>query len=126
MREELRWQGSEPFSLVIDDRHGVHERVWFSAGSEVVGVVPKGVNDPRQREVAPPGTRFLGGKVYLIPERTPGGSPGRVIVKYDRVKIPGKDELPVCFVVDTPAEALKGTAGRTFNGTRGTPVSEWP
>jgi serine/threonine-protein kinase len=126
MREELRWRGSEPFLVRIDDRHGLHERVWLSAGSEVVGVVPEGVNESRQREVAPPGTRFLGGKVYLIPERTPGGSPGRVLVKYDRVKIPGKDELPVCFVVDTQALELKDTAGRTFNSADGTPVSAWP
>ena len=126
MREELRWRGSEPFAVRIDDRHGLHERVWFSAGSEVVGVVPEGVDEPRHREVAPPGTRFLGGKVYLIPERTPGGSPGRVIVKYDRVKIPGKDELPVCFVVDTQALELKDTAGRTINSASGTPVSAWP
>jgi serine/threonine-protein kinase len=127
MREELRWdRGRERFSVLIDDRHVGHERVWFSAGSDVVGVVPKGVTDPRQLQVAPPGTRFLGGKVYLIPERTPLGSPGRVIVKYDRVKVPGKDELPVCFVVDTSAEALKDTAARAINGTSGKPVTEWP
>ena len=126
MREELRWRIGEPISLNIDDRHAGDELLWFSAGSDVVGVVPKGVNDPRQREVAPPGTRFLGGKVYLIPERTPGGGPGRVIVKYDRVKVPGKDELPVCFVVDTTAEAVKDTAGRAQNGTEGSPVTEWP
>ncbi|MBZ4422446.1 serine/threonine-protein kinase [Myxococcus sp. RHSTA-1-4] len=126
MTDVLRWHINEVFQVTIDDRHARDARLWFSAGSEVVGVVPKGIVPGRQWEVAPPGTRFLGGKVYLIPKRTPAGSPGRVIVKYDRVKVPGKDELPVCFVVETTAEALKDTAGRAFNGANGTPVTEWP
>ncbi|MBZ4423320.1 serine/threonine-protein kinase [Myxococcus sp. RHSTA-1-4] len=127
MSEELGWNvGGERFQLVIDDRKGREEDPWFPAGADVVGVVPKGVTDPRHLQVAPPGTRFLGGKVYLIPEKTRGGAPGRVIVKYERVKLPGKDELPVCFVVDAPAEALKDTAGKTANLASGKPVSKWP
>ncbi|MCP3145007.1 serine/threonine protein kinase [Pyxidicoccus xibeiensis] len=126
MTDVLRWRINEQFQVNIDDRHASDARLWFTAGSEVVGVVPKGIAPGRQWEVAPPGTRFLGGKVYLIPERTPAGAPGRVVVKYDRVKVPGKDELPVCFVVDVPVEALKDTAGKTFNGSAGYPVSEWP
>jgi len=127
MSEELRWNvGGERFTLLIDDRRGQEEDPWFSAGSDVVGVVPRGVTNPRTLEVAPPGTRFLGGKVYLIPEKQPGGEPGRVVVKYDRVKLPGKDELPVCFVVDTTADEVKDTAVKTSNLTAGKPVSEWP
>jgi serine/threonine-protein kinase len=127
MREELRWDvDGERLELVIDDRKGNDEDPWFPAGADVVGVVPKGVTNPRQLAVAPPGTRFLGGKVYVIPEKTREGRPGRVVVKYDRVKVPGKDELPVCFVVDTTAEAVKDTAGRAQNGTEGSPVTEWP
>jgi serine/threonine-protein kinase len=127
MREELRWDvDGERLELVIDDRKGNEEDPWFPAGADVVGVVPKGVTNPRQLAVAPPGTRFLGGKVYVIPEKTREGRPGRVVVKYDRVKVPGKDELPVCFVVDVPAEAVKDTAVKTGNWTTGIPVSEWP
>jgi len=126
MTEELRWRINERFSVDIDDRHSQSARLWFSAGSEVVGVVPKGIPRGRQREVAPPGTRFLGGKVYLIPARTRDGEPGRVVVKYDRVKVPGKDELPVCFVVDAPTYELKDTAGKTANGSSGYPVDRWP
>ncbi len=127
MREELGWRvDGERFELVIDDRKGREEDPWFPAGADVVGVVPKGVGDPRQLQVAPPGTRFLGGKVYLIPEKTRGGAPGSVIVKYDRVKVPGKDELPVCFVVDLSAQALKDTAAKARNWGTGKPVSEWP
>jgi hypothetical protein len=47
-------------------------------------------------------------------------------VKYDRVKVPGKDELPVCFVVDTTALEVKDTAGKSFNGSNGFPVTRWP
>ena len=125
MREQLRWISGERFQVVIDDRQEPSGLLWFSAGSDVVGVVPKSV-DARQRAVAPPGTRFLGGKVFLIPEETSGGNPGRVIVKYDRVKVPGKDELPVCFVVDTTARELKETAGRAYNSSSGFPVTRWP
>ena len=126
MTDVLHWRLNERFSVTLDDRHAADARLWFSAGSEVVGVVPKSIAPGRQREVAPPGTQFLGGKVYLIPERTPAGAPGRLVVKYDRVKVPGKDELPVCFVVDVGVEALKDTAGKTFNASAGYPVSEWP
>ncbi|WP_164016341.1 serine/threonine protein kinase [Pyxidicoccus trucidator] len=126
MEEELGWRvDGERFSVLIDDRMGKEDKPWFSAGTDVVGVVPKGVTDPRQLQVAPPGTRFLGGKVFLIPEKTREGDPGRVIVKYDRVKLPGKDDLPVCFVVDVPAKELKDSAGKTWNGTNGKPVSGW-
>ena len=127
MREELGWNiGGDRFSVLIDDRHDGFAWLWFSAGADVVGVVPKGVTNPRTLQVAPPGTRFLGGKVYIIPEKQRDGTPGRVVVKYDRVKVPGKDELPVCFVVEQHAEAVKDTAAKTGNGTAGRPVSEWP
>jgi len=127
MSDELRWNvDGERFVLLRDDRKGREEDPWFPAGAGMVGVVPEGVTNPRQLQVAPPGTRFLGGKYYIIPEKTREGRPGRVVVKYDRVKVPGKDELPVCFVVDVPAEALKDTTGKTDNWTTGWPVSEWP
>jgi len=127
MEEELGWNvDGERFALLIDDRKGLEEDPWFPAGADVVGVVPKGMREPRQDKVAPVGTRFLGGKVYVIPEKTREGRPGRVVVKYERVKVPGKDELPVCFVVDVPAEAVKDTAVKTANLTTGKPVSEWP
>jgi len=44
---------------------------------------------------------------------------------YPGLKVPGKDELPVCFVVDVPVDAQKDTAGKTFNGSTGHPVTEW-
>ncbi len=126
MRKELRWHHEERISLVVDDRHKPEGSVWFRPGDSVVGVVPKGVTMPRQLEVAPPGTRFLGGKVYVVPEKTETGRPAQIIVKYDRVKLPGQEELPVCFVVEVGAEELKDGAARTLNRLAGYSVEWWP
>jgi serine/threonine-protein kinase len=94
-------------------------------GDTVVGVVPEGVISA-QAKVAPPGTRFLGGKVYVEPQKTESGRPGRVFVKYERVKLPKQDELPACFIVETTAEELKDGAAKTSNSTAGRPVDYWP
>jgi serine/threonine-protein kinase len=126
MREELGWRDDiDRFSVLLDDRQGPEAEPWFSAGSAVVGVVPKG-SERSQWAVAPPGTRFLGGKVYIIPENKKSGDPARVIVKYDRVKVPGKDELPVCFVAETTGLEVKDTAAKSRNWAGGWVLSHWP
>jgi serine/threonine-protein kinase len=125
MREQLRWGESERFTVLMDDRYDPWGEVWLRPGDTVVGIVPEGATG-RQREVAPSGTRFLGGKVYVVPEKTAGGKPGSVIVKYDRVKLPRQDELPACFIVETTAEELKDGAAKTANRTGGKSVDYWP
>jgi serine/threonine protein kinase len=125
MREQLGWHGFERFSLVVDDRHDQWGEVWLRPGDTIVGVVPKGVI-PRQKEVAPPGTRFLGGKVYVSPEKTASGKPGSVIVKYERVKLPNREELPVCFIVEVSADELKDGAAKMSNDSIGESVDYWP
>ncbi|KFE69183.1 serine/threonine protein kinase [Hyalangium minutum] len=124
-RKQLGWRESEQFFLMMDDRYGEDDDVWHRVGDTVVGVVPKGVTG-RQREVAPPGTRFFGGKVYVVPEKTLTGKPGSIIVKYDRVKLPQQEELPACFIVEMSSEELKDGAARTGNSTAGRPVDYWP
>ena len=125
MREELGWRPNiDRFSVLLDDRQGPESEPWFSAGSSVVGVVPKG-SERSQWAVAPPGTRFLGGKVYIIPENKKSGDPARVIVKYDRVKVPGKDELPVCFVAETTGLEVKDTAAKSRNWAGGSVLRHW-
>jgi serine/threonine-protein kinase len=109
---------------VVDDRYDPEADVWLRAGDTVVGVVPEGVT-PSQAKVAPPGTRFLGGKVYVWPEKTASGRPGRVVVKYERVKLPRHDEVPVCFVVDVEAPELKDGTAKTANGTAGFVRDYW-
>jgi eukaryotic-like serine/threonine-protein kinase len=125
MREQLHWGESERFSLVTDDRYDPWGEVWLRPGDTVVGVVPQGITG-RQLEVAPPGTQFLGGKFYVSPEKTASGKPGSVIVKYERVKLPNREELPACFIVEMSADELKDGAAKTPNLTGGFSVDYWP
>jgi serine/threonine-protein kinase len=80
----------------------------------------------RGQPTAPPGTRFLGGKVYVFPDKTNSGKPGRIVVKYERAKLPRQEEVPVCVVVDTTADELKDGAGKTSNRDVGKAVNYWP
>jgi serine/threonine-protein kinase len=125
MREQLRWHESEWFIVVMDDRYDPEGEVWLRPGDTVVGVVPEGMTG-RHREVAPPGTRFLGGKVYVSPEKTESGKPGSVIVKYERVKLPNREELPACFIVEKSADELKDGAAKARNRATGFSVDYWP
>jgi serine/threonine-protein kinase len=124
-RKQLGWRESQRFSLLLDDRYEYHRGVWLRPGDTVVGVVHEAIT-PSQRPLAPPGTRFLGGKVYVEPKKTVEGDPGRVFVKYERVKLPKQEELPVCFIVEVHADELKDGAARTRNGTNGKVVDYWP
>ena len=124
-RKQLRWRESQRISVAMDDRYDPNGEVWLRAGDTVVGVVPENIS-PSQVPVAPPGTRFFGGKVYVEPKKTESGRPGRVFVKYERVKLPKQDELPVCFIVEDIAFELKDGAAMTGNRTVGHVVDHWP
>jgi predicted Ser/Thr protein kinase len=124
-RKQLHWGESEHFTVLADDRYDPYRDVWLRAGDTVVGVVPDSIT-AGQRKIAPPGTRFLGGKVYVVPEKIEGGYPGRVFVKYERVKLPQQDELPICFIVEGYADELKDGAARMLNREVGKPVDWWP
>ncbi|WP_224364438.1 serine/threonine protein kinase [Hyalangium versicolor] len=124
-RKRLRWGESQRFSVVLDDRYGDWGDHWYRAGDTVVGVVPDGL-DPTQAKKISSGTRFLGGKVYISPEKRESGRPGRIFVKYERVKLPQQDELPVCFIVATEADELKDGAARAPNEAVGYVVDWWP
>ncbi|RUO93090.1 serine/threonine protein kinase [Corallococcus sp. AB018] len=124
MRENLHWTDGDKFTLVLDDRHG-REDVWFSAGEEVVGIVPKGTGARRQLEVAPVGTRFYG-KAYYLSDKMGRADGPALVVRYDRVKLPGQDEQPVCFVVEATAKAFKDGKVKAFNWDGGTVVDRWP
>lgn len=122
---KLRWRDRERFGLVLDDRYDQWGDVWLRSGDTVVGIVPEGAHR-RQREVAPPGTMFFGGKVYVVPGKTESGKPAQIIVKYDRVKLPGQEELPVCFIVEAEADELSDVAAKRGNLFSGEPVNFWP
>ncbi len=121
---ELHWRDGDRFRLVLDDRHDPEALgVWFRPGDTIVAVVPP---DARDQRTAPPGTRFLGGKVYVMPDKTDSGKPGRIVVRFERAKLPRQDEVPVCVVVDTTADELKDGAGKTSNRDVGKAVDYWP
>jgi serine/threonine-protein kinase len=117
-RNQLRWGESDRIRLLLDDRYDVEGDVWLRPGDTIVGVIPEAI-DPSQAKVAPPGIRFLGGKVYVEPKKMESGRPGRVFVKYERVKLPRQEELPVCFIVEEEADELKDGAARLPNATHG-------
>ncbi|XXF75300.1 serine/threonine-protein kinase [Myxococcaceae bacterium GXIMD 01537] len=125
--QELGWGRIERFSVYTDDRHEAGD-VWFNSGDTIVAVVPPGVV-ASQAKKAPPGTRFLGGKVYVDPKRPSLDDPrfkGTVYVRYDRVKLPKGDELPACFVVEIGAVEVKDSAAKGRNNASGVAVTYWP
>ncbi len=75
-------------------------RAVFRPGAEIVAIVPDTGLTREQRQKAPPGTK-LWGRVYVDPqdETAKGrGQPAALLVKYERAKLPGKDEVPVCII----------------------------
>jgi eukaryotic-like serine/threonine-protein kinase len=124
MVKELHWRDGDQFTLVLDDRHDADGITWFTAGSDVVGVVPKeeGLRR-RQLEVAPPGTRFYGKAYYL--KKGFDGNPS-LLVRYDRVKLPGQDERPICFVVEGRSYGFKDGRVQAGNWNSGFVVDRWP
>jgi predicted Ser/Thr protein kinase len=93
------WEAGERFSVALDDRFERDSRQVFRPGAEVVGIVPD-TGLAHDRKLAPPGTKFWG-RVYVDPqdETAKGrGEPAALLVKYERAKLPGKEEFPVCII----------------------------
>ncbi|WP_404372930.1 serine/threonine protein kinase [Corallococcus coralloides] len=124
MREQLHWTYSDIFSIRLDDRQP-EEEVWFTAGAEVVGAVPKGHGSDRQQAVAPPGTRFYG-KAYYLSDKMGRADGPALVVRYDRVKLPGQDEYPICVVAEMRATGFKDGKVEAFNRSGGRVVRRWP
>ncbi|ADO69768.1 serine/threonine protein kinase [Stigmatella aurantiaca] len=96
---QLGWEAGERFSVALDDRFERDSRAVFRPGAEVVGIVPD-TGLAHDRKLAPPGTKFWG-RVYVDPqdETAKGrGQPAALLVKYERAKLPGKEEVPVCII----------------------------
>ncbi|NNC19860.1 protein kinase [Corallococcus exiguus] len=125
MREQLHWRGADQFSLQLDERQAPWGLVWFTAGAEVVGIVPKGINIDRQKAVAPVGTRFYG-KAYYLSDKMGRADGETLVIRYDRVKLPGQEEYPICFVVETTAEEFKDGKVKASNRGGGFVVDRWP
>ncbi|SEN17237.1 Serine/threonine protein kinase [Stigmatella aurantiaca] len=126
MEADLHWKIGERFTLVLDDRHDQFKSTWFTPGSDVVGFVPKDEgHDRRQLEVAPPGTRFYG-KAYYLSDKMGRADGPALVIRYDRVKLPGQDERPVCVVVEGHAIEFKDGRVRAKNWLTGKVVARWP
>jgi hypothetical protein len=106
---EQGWQAGYRFAVALDDRFDRDsDEVIFRPGAEVVAIVPDTGLDREQRQKAPPGTK-LWGRVYVDPqdETAKGrGQPAALLVKYERAKLPGKEEFPVCII---------GRSGRVYS-----------
>ncbi|WIG94641.1 serine/threonine protein kinase [Myxococcus sp. SDU36] len=128
MSEHLRWSIPERFVLNLDARYESDEEVWFTTGAEVVGIVPKGVQIRRQVEYTPHGTRFYGKAYYLSEKlgRDPSLPTPALVIRYDRVKLPGQDEQPVCFVVEQSVLEVKDGRVKARNAQAGVTVFRWP
>ena len=102
------WEPGDRFSVQLDDRFERDSRQVFRPGAEVVGIVPESGITRETRQKAPPGTKFWG-RVYVDPQDETAklrGEPAALLVKYERAKLPGKDEAPVCII---------GRSGRVYS-----------
>jgi hypothetical protein len=114
--------------MKLDDRGPDTGYHLYSPGP-IVGVVPKNVSPERQPQ-APPGTRFFG-RLYITHEKTYSGHPGEIIGVYTRAKVPGKEEVPVCFVIggegQIPVEEFtEDGKAKAASRASGSPVKRWP
>jgi serine/threonine protein kinase len=101
--EQMGWEAGERFTVALDDRFERDSRAVFRPGAEVVGIVTD--TFAHDRKLAPPGTKFWG-RVYVDPqdETAKGrGEPAALLVKYERAKLPGKEEFPVCIIARSGA-----------------------
>jgi len=132
MDEKWNWS-SEGIRVLLDDRYKQLGDSWLQSGP-VVGVAVEDIGgaklqQTRSNKPVPVGTRFIG-HLWVVPEPSRGGSPGHVVVRYDRVEFPNGDKAPVCLLAGgdrtLPVEELKDGTGRVTNMTgRARPVYRW-
>jgi hypothetical protein len=105
MLEQQGWHDGYSFFLGLDDRFERDSRGVFRPGAEVVGLVPQtGIGSEQREKGPPPGTRFWG-RVYVDPQddwAKRKGEPAALLVKYERMKLPGQEEVPVCLIGRSP------------------------
>ncbi|XXF74900.1 protein kinase [Myxococcaceae bacterium GXIMD 01537] len=107
MSKDLHWSGRRSFTVRLDERNPSYNDMWFTPGAEIVSVTPEGFPDPEQNAMAPAGTRFFG-RVYYLPETLGREEGPALIVKYDRVKLPGQEEQPICAVANNDIATFEG------------------
>jgi serine/threonine protein kinase len=121
------WEAGYSFSVALDDRFERDSRAVFRPGGEVVAIVPETGLDREQRQKAPPGTK-LWGRVYVDPQDETAklrGEPAALLVKYERAKLPGKEEVPVCIIGRSGAVYSIDKDGATTAGNSGSATVQW-
>jgi predicted Ser/Thr protein kinase len=100
------WEAGYRFVVALDDRFDRDsDEVIFRPGADIVAIVPDSGLTREQRQKAPPGTK-LWGRIYVDPQDETAklrGEPAALLVKYDRAKLPGKEEVPVCIIARSGA-----------------------
>lgn len=130
MHDQWQWK-SDGIRVLLDDRYKEYGDSWLQSGP-VVGVAvgnPGEVQQLRSKKPVPLGTRFIG-HLWVVPEPSQAGSPGHVVVRYDRVEFPNGDKAPVCLLAGgdrtLPVEELKDGTGRVTGMVgRAFPVYRW-
>jgi serine/threonine protein kinase len=131
MRDQLGWELEyDGFTIALDDRFERDSRAVFRPGAEVVGLTPESGLNRTTRQKAPPGTKFWG-RVYVDPQDETAkatGQPAALLVKYERAKLPGKEEVPVCIIARSGAVYSVDKDGATTaeNSGLATPTSSYP
>jgi hypothetical protein len=133
MEEQHGWTSGYWFELSLDDRfEWASEEVILRPGAEVVGLVPPGLvrSDEQEKKGPPTGTRFWG-RVYVDPQDEEAqfkNEPAALLVKYERMKLPGQEEVPVCIIARSPKvfEVAKDGAARFVNAGEGRVTAFYP
>ena len=113
MDEKWNWD-SDGIKVLLDDRYKRVGDAWLQSGP-VVGVSVDQTQQTDSNKPVPVGTRFIG-HLWVVPEPSQGGSPGHIVVRYDRVEFPSGDKAPVCLLAGgdrtEPVVELKDGTGR--------------
>jgi len=124
-----KWKrDSDGIRVLLDDRYKQYGDSWLQSGP-VVGVSLQETQQTRSKKPVPVGTRFIG-HLWVVPEPSQAGSPGHVVVRYDRVEFPNGDKAPVCLLAGgdrtLPVEELKDGTGRVTGMVGFTvPIYRW-
>ncbi len=123
----LGWEVGDILQILIDDRGPPGYGSYTFRPGPVVGLIrPDGNRHLRYAKNYPAGTRLFG-RLYLAPTQESHLN-GFLIAVYNRAKLPGQEEVPVCLVVDNELLNTPPKDGAAEASTLGEfrVVHQWP